>query len=104
MNIQELMRQAQQLQKKMLDAQDEIAKKIVEASAGGGIVKVKVNGALEIVGIEIDPSVVDPNDVTMLQDLVVAAVNEGLRKAKEMKEQEIAKLTGGIKLPGMGMI
>ncbi len=104
MNIQELMRQAQQLQKKMLDAQDEIAKKIVEASAGGGIVKVKVNGALEIVGIEIDPSVVDPNDVTMLQDLVVAAVNEGLRKAKEMKEQEIAKLTGGIKLPGMGMM
>ncbi|GAB6161344.1 YbaB/EbfC family nucleoid-associated protein [Desulfothermus naphthae] len=104
MNIQELMRQAQLLQKKILDAQEEIKNKVVEATAGGGIVKVVANGAQEIVSVEIDSSVVDPNDTTMLQDLIVAATNEALRKSKEMKEEEISKLTGGLKFPGLGMM
>jgi len=104
MNIQELMRQAQLLQKKILDVQEEIKHKLVEATAGGGIVKVVANGAQEIVSVEIDSSVVDPNDITMLQDLIVAATNEALRKSKEMKEEEISKLTGGLKFPGLGMM
>ncbi|WP_461833505.1 YbaB/EbfC family nucleoid-associated protein [Desulfothermus sp.] len=104
MNIQELMRQAQLLQKKILDAQEEIKNKVVEATAGGGIVKVVANGAQEIVSVEIDSSVVDPDDTTMLQDLIVAATNEALRKSKEMKEEEISKLTGGLKFPGLGMM
>ncbi len=104
MNIQELMRQAQQLQQKMMKIQEEIAAKEVEASAGGGMVKVKANGAQEIVGIEIDPAVVDPEEIGMLQDLIVAATNEALRRSKEMKEEELAKVTGGIKFPGMGMM
>ncbi len=77
---------------------------MVEATAGGGIVKVVANGAQEIVSVEIDPSVVDPEDTTMLQDLIVAATNEALRKSREMKEEEISKLTGGLKFPGMGMM
>ncbi len=104
MNIHELIRQAQTLQKKLLDMQEEINKKTVEASAGGGMVRVVVNGTPEILKIELDPTIVDPNDITMLQDLIVAATNEALRRAKEMKEEEIAKLTGGIKLPNMGII
>ena len=104
MNIQELMRQAQLLQKKILDAQEEIKNKVVEATAGGGIVKVVANGAQEIVSVEIDSSVVDPDDTTMLQDLIVAATNEAIRKSKEMKEEEISKLTGGLKFPGLGMM
>lgn len=103
MNIQELMRQAQMLQKRLLDMQDEINKKTVEASAGGGMVRVVANGAMEILKIELDPTIVDPQDINMLQDLIVAATNEALRRAKEMKEEEIAKLTGGIKLPNLGM-
>jgi len=75
MNIQEIMRQAQQLQKKILEVQEEIAKKVVEASAGGGIVKVIANGAQEILKVEIDPTVIDPEDITMLEDLIVAATN-----------------------------
>jgi DNA-binding YbaB/EbfC family protein len=103
MNIQEIMRQAQ-LQKKILEVQEEIAKKVVEASAGGGIVKVIANGAQEILKVEIDPTVIDPEDITMLEDLIVAATNEALRKSKEMREEELAKLTGGLKFPGMGMM
>ncbi len=98
------MRQAQQLQQKMLKIQEEIAAKEVEATAGGGMVKVRVNGAQEIMGIEIDPAVVDPQERGMLQDLIVAATNEALRRSKEMRDEELAKVTGGIKLPGMGMM
>ncbi len=104
MNIQELMRQAQQLQQKIMKVQEEIASREVEAGAGGGMVKVRVNGAQEVVAVEIDPAVVDVDDIGMLQDLIVAATNEALRRAKDMREEELAKVTGGLKFPGMGMM
>ncbi len=100
-NIKEMMRQAQRLQAKMTKLQEELATKEIEASVGGGMVKAVANGRPEIVSIAIEKEVVDPEDVEMLQDLVVAAVNEALNRAKEMVSNEMAKLTGGIKLPGM---
>ncbi len=101
MSMQEMMRQAQQLQKKMAQVQEEMGHKTVEASAGGGMVTVTANGSQNITEIRIDPAVVDPEDVAMLQDLVVAATNEALKKAKEMVESEMSKLTGGLKIPGL---
>ncbi len=100
-NMKEMMRQAQLLQKKMANLQDELAKKEVEASAGGGMVKVVANGKPSIVSVTIEKEVVDPDDVEMLQDLVVAAVNEALTRSKEMVDSEMAKVTGGLKMPGM---
>jgi len=101
MGMNEIMRQAQQLQKKISQVQEEMANKTVEASAGGGMVTVTANGSREIVNVQIDPSVVDPEDVGMLQDLVVAAANEALKKAQSMMEEEMSKVTGGMKIPGM---
>ncbi len=100
-NIKEMMRQAQRLQAKIGQLQNELATKEIEASVGGGMVKVVANGKSEIVSITIEKEVVDPEDVEMLQDLVVSAVNEALTRSKEMVEGEMAKLTGGLKLPGM---
>ncbi|NOR04699.1 MAG: YbaB/EbfC family nucleoid-associated protein [Deltaproteobacteria bacterium] len=100
-NMKEMMRQAQRLQAKMGQLQSELATKEIEASVGGGMVKAVANGKPEIVSITIEKEVVDPEDVEMLQDLVVAAVNEALTRSKEMVEGEMAKLTGGLKLPGM---
>ena len=97
----DLIRQAQMMQKKMMKMQEELSKKIVEASSGGGMVTVKATGGQEIVEIKIDPNVVDPDDVEMLQDLVLAATNEALKKAKDMVQSEMAQLTGGLKLPGL---
>ena len=97
----DLLRQAQVMQKKMLDVQKEIEARRVDAASGGGMVSVEMTGALDMVSIKIDPAVVDPADVDMLQDLVLAAVNEALKKAKAMKEEEMAKLTGGMNIPGM---
>ena len=99
-----LIRQAQELKDKFTNAQDELAGRTVEASAGGGMVTAVVNGRLELVSIRIEPSLVASPDLEMLQDLVVAAVNEGVRAARRMIEDEMSKLTGGlgIKLPGMG--
>ena len=98
-----LIRQAQELKDKFTNAQDELAGRTVEASAGGGMVTAVVNGRLELVSIRIEPSLVASPDLEMLQDLVVAAVNEGVRGARRMIEEEMGKLTGGlgIKLPGM---
>ena len=96
-----LMKQAQQMQQKMLKLQEEIAKKTLDASAGGGMVTVTVNGKSEVLRIKIEPQVVDPNDVEMLEDLIVAGVNEALRKAQEMMAEEMGKLTGGLKIPGL---
>lgn len=104
MGMQEIMRQAQQMQKKIAQIQEEMANKTVSASSGGGMVTVTASGSQEITDIQIDPNVVDPSDVGMLQDLVVAACNEALKKAKEMMEEEMSKVTGGMKLPGMGMM
>jgi DNA-binding YbaB/EbfC family protein len=95
------MKQAQKLQEKMAKVQEELAAKTVEATSGGGMVKAVVNGKFEMVSIRIEKDVVNPNDIDMLQDLIVAAVNEGVRKAQEMASAEMAKVTGGMKLPGM---
>src|SRR5512143_525266 len=97
-----LMKQAQMMQEKMARIQEEAAAKTVEASAGGGMVTVTANGRLEVVSIKIEKEVVDPADVDMLQDLVAAAVNEALKKAQDMVNEEMGKVTGGLSLPGMG--
>lgn len=101
MEMQEMIKQAQQMQQKISKIREEMAKKEVQSTAGGGMVKVTANGALEVIDISIDPSVVDSNEVGMLQDLIIAAVNEALRKAKEMMEEEMSKVTGGLKIPGL---
>ena len=96
-----LMKQAQQMQKRMLKLQEEMAHKTVEASVGGGMVAVTANGKSEILQVKIEPQVVDPEDVEMLEDLIVAGINEALRKAQEMTAEEMSKLTGGMKIPGL---
>ena len=100
-NMGNLMKQAQKLQSKMLRLQEEMADKTVETVAGGGMVKVVANGRQQIVSIQIEREVVDPEDVEMLQDLVLAAVNDALLKSQEMVSQEMNKLTGGLSIPGM---
>jgi hypothetical protein len=97
----ELMRQASRLQRKIERRKQELANETVEASAGNDQVKVKVNGAREIVAIEIAPELLKSEDLAMIQDLLVAAVNAGLKKANEMVDQEIQKVTGGLKIPGL---
>jgi DNA-binding YbaB/EbfC family protein len=96
-----MMKQAQKLQAKMLKLQEEMAEKTVEASAGGGMVKVMANGKQQIVSIQIEKEVVDPEDIEMLQDLILAAVNDALSKAQEMVSEEMGKLTGGMNIPGL---
>ncbi|MFY9177384.1 MAG: YbaB/EbfC family nucleoid-associated protein [Caldicoprobacterales bacterium] len=100
-NMNNLMRQAKKMQEQMLKMQEELEEKTVEASAGGGVVTVVANGKKEIIEITIDPSVVDPDDVEMLQDLIMAAANEALRQAEEMVQSEMSKITGGMGLPGL---
>jgi len=103
MNIQQMMKQAQKMQKKMEEAQAEAANEIVEATAGGGMVSVKVNGKQEVLSISIEKDVVDPEDVEMLQDLVMAAVNEGLKKSQEVVQEKMSAVTGGmgLNIPGL---
>ena len=100
-NMNNLMKQAKKMQEQMVKMQEELEQKTVEASAGGGVVTVIANGKKEILEITIDPSVVDPDDVEMLQDLIMAAGNEALRMAEEMVQSEMGKITGGMGLPGM---
>jgi DNA-binding YbaB/EbfC family protein len=96
-----LMKQAQKLQAKMAEMQAEVGNRTVSAQAGGGMVEAVVNGRLELVSLRVDPEVANPEDVDMLQDLILAAVNEALNRAREMMAQEMAKLTGGMQIPGM---
>jgi DNA-binding YbaB/EbfC family protein len=96
------MKEAQKLQQQMEKIQAEVARKKVEATAGGGMVTVEANGKQELVSIKIDPEVVSRDDVQMLEDLVLAASNEALRKSREMMQQELGKLTGGLRIPGLG--
>jgi len=98
----DLMRQAQKMQEEMVKAQGEAKKKTVEATAGGGMVTVVASGAGEIISIKIEKDVVNPEDVEMLQDLILAASNEALRRARELVSDEMSKLTGGLQIPGMG--
>ncbi len=100
-NMNAMMKQAQKMQKQMAEMQEELEKQEFETSAGGGAVSVKVSGKKEVLQIQIKPEVVDPDDVEMLQDLVLAAVNEALRTADETVNREMGKLTGGLNLPGM---
>jgi DNA-binding YbaB/EbfC family protein len=95
------MQQVKALQDKIAKIQEELANQTVEASAGGGMVTVVVNGRQEIVSVKIDPQVVDPQDIEMLQDLIVAAANDGLRRAQEMAASEMGKLAGGLNIPGL---
>ncbi len=97
----DMMRQAQALQEKLARLQEEAGKKTVEATAGGGMVTVVANGKQEIVSIKIDPEVVNPGEVDMLQDLILAAVNEARRKAQELMAEQMKALTGGIQIPGL---
>lgn len=99
-NMNAMMKQAQKMQKQMAEMQEELEQREFESSAGGGAVTVKVNGKKELLNIQIKPEVVDPEDVEMLQDLVLAAVNEALRTAEETVAREMGKLTGGMNLPG----
>ena len=96
-----MLRQAQQLQRRMAQLQEELENATVEASAGGGVVSVVVSGKMTVESIEIDPEVVSPDDVEILQDLVLAAVNEGLSKAQEMASSRMGELTGGFNIPGL---
>lgn len=100
-NIGNMMKQAQKMQERLAKMQGELAERTVEASSGGGMVTVVVNGSQELVSIKIDPEVINSQEADMLEDLVVAAVNEGLRKVREMMSEEMAKITGGIKIPGL---
>ncbi|MEZ0328071.1 MAG: YbaB/EbfC family nucleoid-associated protein [Dissulfuribacterales bacterium] len=101
LNMKEMMRQAQLIQNKIGKLQEELGQRKVEAAVGGGMVKAVANGKSELVSISIEKDVVNPDDVEMLQDLVLSAVNEALHRAKEMVEQEMAKATGGMKIPGL---
>ena len=101
MKMANLMKQAQKVQKQMMEMQEELALRTVEAAVGGGMVTVVANGQQDILSIKIDPEVVDPTDIEMLQDLILAAVNEAHRKAHEMMTEEMSKLTGGMKIPGL---
>ena len=96
-----ILRQAQQLQAKLAKAQEELEKATVQASSGGGAVTVVVNGQQKIISIKISPEAVDPKDVSMLEDLVMAAINEGLEKSKELAASQLGAITGGLKILGM---
>ncbi|MEA1923966.1 MAG: YbaB/EbfC family nucleoid-associated protein [Pseudomonadota bacterium] len=96
-----LMKQAQQMQARMAKMQEEVGQRTIEAAAGGGMVKVVANGKQEILSIVMEPEVVDPDDIEMLQDLVLAAINQALRESQAMMTDEMSKLTGGLKIPGL---
>ncbi|MSQ11175.1 MAG: YbaB/EbfC family nucleoid-associated protein [Dehalococcoidia bacterium] len=101
MSNRQFMRQAQQLQAALQKAQEELETATVEATAGGGVVRVVVTGKGLLQSVKIDPQAVDPKDVAMLEELVLAAVNEGQQKAQEMAQRKLGALTGGLKLPGL---
>jgi DNA-binding YbaB/EbfC family protein len=98
----DMMKQAKKLQQEMGKIQEESKKKTVEASVGGGMVTVTANGALEILSVTIEREVINPDDIEMLQDLIVAATNEALRRAQHMVNEEMSKVAGGLNIPGLG--
>jgi len=101
MKMDQLMQQAKVFQQKMTQIQEELGKRTVTASAGGGMVKVTMNGRQEVLRIDIEPIVINPEEAGMLQDLLIAAVNEASRKAQELARGEMGKLTGGLSIPGL---
>ncbi|MBI5310861.1 MAG: YbaB/EbfC family nucleoid-associated protein [Actinobacteria bacterium] len=100
-NLNKMMQQLQKAQTEMMAAQDKLKDEVVEASAGGGMVTVKVSGDLQILDVKIDPAALDPEDAEILQDMVLAAVNEALRSAQQLAEQRLGGIAGGLGLPGM---
>ena len=96
-----IMKQAQQMQRRMAELQEELENKQVEASAGGGMVTAVVSGKQQLLDLKIEPAVVDPEDVEMLQDLITAAVNEATKQSQQMAQEEMAKVTGGLNIPGL---
>jgi DNA-binding YbaB/EbfC family protein len=102
-NINKMLKQVQQMQADMAQAQEQLKNEVVEASAGGGMVTVKVSGDLEIREVKIDPDAVDPEDVELLQDMVLAAANEAIRSAQELANRKLGGLTGGLDLGGLGL-
>ncbi|MGL5507300.1 MAG: YbaB/EbfC family nucleoid-associated protein [Paraclostridium sp.] len=100
-NMNQLLKQAQKMQTDMQKMQEELESKEVEASVGGGAITVKVNGKKEVIDIQIKPEVVDPDDIEMLQDLVLSAVNEALRSVDDMQSSQMNKITGGMNIPGL---
>jgi nucleoid-associated protein EbfC len=100
-NLDNMMKQAQKLQTKMIEMQEELGNRTVTVQVGGGMVEVVANGRQEVLSLRIDPEVVNPDDTEMLQDLVMAAVNDALNRSREMVSEEMAKLTGGMKIPGL---
>jgi len=101
MDMKFLMKQAQIMQKKMEEVKEELTQKEIKVSSGGGIIEIIINGQQEIKEIKIEPDVIDAKEKEMLEDLILAAVNESIRQSKELAAQEIAKLTGGINVPGL---
>ena len=101
MNMQEMMKQARKMQEQLAQAQESMKDVTIDASAGGGMVKATVNGDLELVSIQIDPDALDPEDVDMLQDMIVAAVNEAIRGVSEVASKQMSSITGGLNIPGM---
>jgi DNA-binding YbaB/EbfC family protein len=100
-SVQGLLKQAQEMQKKILDAQEALRTLEVEGSSGGSMVTAKINGAYKLLDLQINPNVVDPNDVGMLQDMIIAAVNEAVSKFDKIKEEQLSQVTGGMSLPGL---
>lgn len=100
-NMKDLMKQAQKMQQEMMKSQEELENKIFEASAGGGMVKIEMNGKYELKSIKLDPEAVDPEDVEMLEDLILAALQEAHGKVSESSNETMGKLTGGMKIPGL---
>lgn len=102
-NYQKMMKQVQKMQTDMAKAQEDLAHEEVEASAGGGMVVVRVTGALEVASVKIDPAALDPDDVEMLEDMVIAATNEALRQAQDLQAKRLGGLTAGLNIPGLTM-
>jgi DNA-binding YbaB/EbfC family protein len=98
-----LLKQAQEMQSRMAKIQEELAQKTVDGSAGGGMVRVTVNGQLALTAIKIDPAVINSEEKEMLEDLIMAAINDGMRKARDMASSEMSKITGGLKIPGLSL-
>jgi nucleoid-associated protein EbfC len=101
MGIGNIVKQAQELQERLAKVQEDAAARTVEGTAGGGMVKATVNGRLEVVRVHIEPAVLQGGDVQMLEDLIVAAINQGIRAAQQQMAEEMSKLTGGLKIPGL---
>lgn len=100
-NMNQMMKQVKKMQEQMLKAQEELADKVVTGTSGGGAVSVEVNGHKKVLGINLKPEVVDPEDIEMLQDLVITAVNDALTKAEDLANDDMSKFTGGMRIPGL---